>query len=145
MTRFIQPFTHCMSLHIWMFCLHHVRCIYLSIPPLPTGTLQRVNPSLPACFARARQLFITSSWLAPDSQQLLHRQTQILLPYSDTHRYIWMDWGTEEEERLVKNRFLFWTSVTAAVAHPMRLGDGSQIPWYHAESHCDPKRRLYLC
>ena len=55
-----------MCLHISVFCVPHVMCVYLSIPPFPTGTLQRVNPSLPACFATDRQLFITTSWLASE-------------------------------------------------------------------------------
>lgn len=123
-TKFIHPFIHHSSesdricLHISVFCVHHVMCVYISIPPLPTGTLQRVNPSLPACFATDRQLFITTSWLASELCPTVSNcytgkpkysrltPTHKTRAHTHTHWYIWADGGTVEERR-GKNIFLF--------------------------------------
>lgn len=143
-----------MCLHISVFCVHHVMCIYLSIPPLPTGTLQRVNPSLPACFATARQLFITSSWLASElcptvSDCYTGKPKYSLLTPTQTDKKQ-MEARRRRRRRRGRQRiyfslFLSWTCVAVAVDHPVWTGEGGQIRCYQTESrhceHCDHERR----
>lgn len=85
-------------------------------PPLPTGTLQKVNPSLPACFATDRQLFITTSWLASELCPTVSNcytgkpKYSLLTPtrwHTCTTQCIWADEGTAEEGRRRKNIFFF--------------------------------------
>lgn len=156
-TRFIHHSSesHWMCLHISVFCVHHVMCIYLSIPPLPTGTLQRVNPSLPACFATARQLFITSSWLASElcptvSNCYTGKPKYSLLTPTHTDTFKQMEARRRRgRQRIYFSLFLSWTCVTMAVDHPVWMGDGGQIRRYQTESrhceHCDHERKPDLC
>lgn len=111
------PITHlCPTEYVCTYqCFVCAMCLSLH-PPLPTGTLQKVNPSLPACFATDRHLFITTSWLARELCPTVSNcytgkpKYSLLTPthrHTCTTQYIWADEGTVEEERRRKNIFFF--------------------------------------
>lgn len=138
---------------------HSVRAMWcLSISLSVCSPQRRCNPSLPASFATARQLFITSRWLASELSPTVSgcstaepKYCLLFLPHK--HMHTRLDGGVQRRRRWGRLRILFLalffalTCVTEAVDHTAWIGDGGQIRRYQTEGHCcehcHPKRRLH--
>lgn len=112
-------------LHVSVFCVHHVMCVYLSTPHGDTAESQPRSPSM-LCYRQAaiynNQLI--SQWVVPDSQPLLHFQTQTLPSHSHTL--------TQTHGALSRRRNIYFfvpllDMCSEAVDHPVWLWDRKQI------------------
>lgn len=83
---------------------------YLSIPLLPTETLQPLSPSI-LCYSQAAiyNIQMISQRVEPNSQRLLNCQTRILPPLSPTQTR-WR-YAEEKEVRMTENAVLFFSLV----------------------------------
>lgn len=132
----------------------------LSISPSLCSPQRRCIPSLPESFATARQLFITSRWLASelsptvsDCSTAKPKYCLLFLPHKHTHT--WLNGGVQRKSRRwawQRIHFFFalffaLTCVAEAVDCPVWIEDGGLIRRYQTEGrrceHCHHKRRLH--
>lgn len=137
-----------------------VRAVWcLSISPSLCSPQRRCNPSLPASFATARQLFITSRWLASELSPTVSdcstaepKYCLLFLPHKHTHT--WLDGSVQRRRRWGWQRILFFffaffalTCMAEAVERSVWIEDRGQIKHYQTEGrhceHCHHKRRLH--
>lgn len=120
---------------------------------------RRCSPSLPASFATARQLFITSRWLASELSPTVSdcstaepKYCLLFLPHKHTHTLDLMEvcrggGGEDDREFSFFPLFFALTCVAEAVDRPAWTEDGGQIRRYQTEGrrceHCHHKRRLH--